>query len=249
MSIRDVCRNVAREKNARTVQRFASKTTHQSNVFLLRQYTDTYEDLHDATKQWFTAFSDISSNSIRSSLRWICAHKIHSETRWWTPFQYLFSAPYASALCVSGKSVFAVISNHEVKAAKVTNRAAGNNWWVRSLVCLVKYRSFRRKTAWRTVWSRRETCEARGTKWNFDVEMEFGTPVQLEPPRQEASQTPPPYLDRESEMRGQGVHTKAFRIRVFWSEVGRTPGCPACETPGLGKSHTRCVEGGLGQVA
>ena len=25
----------------------------------------------------------------------------------------------------------------------------------------------------------------------------------------------------------------------FWSEIGRTPGCPACETPGPGKSHTR----------
>ena len=41
------------------------------------------------------------------------------------------------------------------------------------------------------------------------------------------------------EMRGQGVHAKALRIRAFWSEIGRTPGCPACETPGTGKSHTR----------
>ena len=40
-------------------------------------------------------------------------------------------------------------------------------------------------------------------------------------------------------MRGQGVHAKALRIRAFWSEIGRTPGCPACETPGPGKSHTR----------
>ena len=40
-------------------------------------------------------------------------------------------------------------------------------------------------------------------------------------------------------MRGQGVHAKALKIRAFWSEIGRTPGCPACETPGPGKSHTR----------
>ena len=40
-------------------------------------------------------------------------------------------------------------------------------------------------------------------------------------------------------MRGQGVHAKVLRIRAFWSEIGRTPGCPACETPGPGKSHTR----------
>ena len=55
---------------------------------------------------------------------------------------------------------------------------------------------------------------------------------------------PPPQPDSDvPEMRGQGVHAKALRIRSFWSEIGRTPGCPACETPGPGKSHTReCKE-------
>ena len=41
------------------------------------------------------------------------------------------------------------------------------------------------------------------------------------------------------EFRGHGVHAKALRIRSFWSEIGRTPGYPACETPGPGKSHNR----------
>ena len=35
------------------------------------------------------------------------------------------------------------------------------------------------------------------------------------------------------------MHAKAPRIRAFWSEIGRTPGCVACETLGPGKSHTR----------
>ena len=34
MSIIDVCRKVARERNARTVLRFAPKTSHQSNGFV-----------------------------------------------------------------------------------------------------------------------------------------------------------------------------------------------------------------------
>ena len=34
MSIIDVCRKVARERNARTVLRFAPKTSHQSNGFI-----------------------------------------------------------------------------------------------------------------------------------------------------------------------------------------------------------------------
>ena len=38
-------------------------------------------------------------------------------------------------------------------------------------------------------------------------------------------------------MRAQGLHAKALRIRALWSEIGRTPGCRACETPGPGKSH------------
>ena len=50
---------------------------------------------------------------------------------------------------------------------------------------------------------------------------------------------PPAPEEHVPEMRGQGVHAKAPRIRAFWSEIGRTPGCPACETPGPGKSHTR----------
>ena len=35
------------------------------------------------------------------------------------------------------------------------------------------------------------------------------------------------------------MHAKALRIRAFWSENGRTPGCPACETHGPEKSQTR----------
>ena len=49
----------------------------------------------------------------------------------------------------------------------------------------------------------------------------------------------PPPEEHIPERRGQGVHAKALTIRAFWSEIGRTPACPACETPGPGKSHTR----------
>ena len=97
-----------------------------------------------------------------------------------------------------------------------------------------------------------KTIEARGTKWNFDVEMDSGTPgPTVEPRRDEGMPTAtapmeiptvpplaPPPEEYVPEMGGQGVHAKAIRIRAFWSEIGRTPGCPACETPGVG-NHTR----------
>ena len=86
MSIIDVCRKVARERNARTVLRFAPKTSHQSNGFveavhghiqgLARCYQTQIE-----TKHWHTAFSNFTCHSICSRLRWICALKIHSATR------------------------------------------------------------------------------------------------------------------------------------------------------------------------
>ena len=115
---------------------------------------------------------------------------------------------------------------------------------------LLKCRSVRRKPLGEQ-WSRRETVEARGTKWNFDVEMNsgiFGPPVTSRPDAEMPTATapmeiptvPPPTPPPEEhvpEMRGQEVHAKALRIRAFWSEIGRTPECPACETPVQG-SHT-----------
>ena len=84
-----------------------------------------------------------------------------------------------------GESVFAWIPDHEVRAAKLTNRWISGCWWGRDASSdehlvgtkhgLLKCRSVRRKPLGEQ-WSRRETIEARGTKWNFDVEMYFGIP-------------------------------------------------------------------------
>ena len=77
-----------------------------------------------------------------------------------------------------GESVFALIPDHEVRAAKLTNRWISGCWWgpdassdehlVGTKHGLLKCRSVRRKPPGEQ-WSRRETIWARGTKWNFDV--------------------------------------------------------------------------------
>ena len=54
--------------------------------------------------------------------------------------------------------------------------------------CLLICRSVRRKPLGEQ-WSRRETGEARGTKWHFDVEMDISVPAPLEPPSPEAIPT------------------------------------------------------------
>ena len=126
-----------------------------------------------------------------------------------------------------------------------------NTWWGGETWFPCR-RSVRRKPL-AEQWSRRETIEARGTKGNFDVDMDVGTPGPILEPRQDEGMptatalmdipaeppSAPPPEEQVPELRGQGVHAKALRIRAFWSEIGRTPGCPACETPGPRKSHTR----------
>ena len=82
-----------------------------------------------------------------------------------------------------GESVFALIPDHEVRAAKLTNRWISGCWWGRDASSdehlvgtkhgLFKCRSVRRKPLGEQ-WSRRETVKACGTKWNFDVETDSG---------------------------------------------------------------------------
>ena len=98
-----------------------------------------------------------------------------------------------------GESVFALIPDHEVRAAKLTNRWISGCWWRRDASSdehlvgtkhgLLECRSVRRKPP-AEQWSRRETIEARGTKWNFDVVMDSGIPrPTLEPRRDEGIPT------------------------------------------------------------
>ena len=68
---------------------------------LLKQNTDTYKDLHDDT---------LSAT--------------HAIPRF-------VGTPHASALCVLGESIFAVILDHEVRAAKLTNRLISGCQWRR----------------------------------------------------------------------------------------------------------------------
>ena len=82
-----------------------------------------------------------------------------------------------------GESVFALIPDHAVRAAKLTNRWISGCWWGRDASSdehlvgtkhvLLKCGSVRRERPGEQ-WSRRETIEARGTQWNFDVEMDSG---------------------------------------------------------------------------
>ena len=86
MSIIDVCRKVARERNARTVLRFAPKSGHQSNGFVeavhghIQGLARCYQtQIETNTGIQLSAISP--AIPFANSLRWICSLKIHSATR------------------------------------------------------------------------------------------------------------------------------------------------------------------------
>ena len=86
MSIIDVCRKVARERNAVTVLRFAPKNKSSEQRVCrssARTYSGTRTMLPDTNRDehWQTACSNFTCHSTCSWLRWICALVIHSATR------------------------------------------------------------------------------------------------------------------------------------------------------------------------
>ena len=76
-SIIDVCRKVARERNARTILRFAPKTSHQSNGFV----EAVHGHIQRLARCHQTQIETNSAIQLCDSLRWICSLKIHSATR------------------------------------------------------------------------------------------------------------------------------------------------------------------------
>ena len=186
MSIIDVCRKVAHERNARTVIRFATKTSRQSSGFVeavhghIQGLARCYQtQIETNTGVQLLAISRAISFAIRYTGFVITRFTVRPDGR--TPFRYLLGTPYVSLLCMFGESAFPLIPDFEVRAAKLTNRWISGSWWRRDASShehlvgtkhgLLKCRSVRRKPP-REQWSRSETIEAGGTKWDFDVEMD-----------------------------------------------------------------------------
>ena len=175
MSIVDVCRKVARERNARTVLRFAPKTSHQSNGFVeavhghIQGLARCYQtQIKTNTGIQLSAISPAIPFAIRYAGPAPSRFTVRPDGR--TTFQHLLGTPYVSPLCMFVESVFALIPDHEVRAAKLTNRWISGCWWGRDASSdehlvgtkhgLLMCRSFRRKPPGEQ-WSRRETVEAR----------------------------------------------------------------------------------------
>ena len=127
MCIIDVCRKVARERNARTMLRFAPKTSHQSNGFVeavhghIQGLARCYQtQIETNTGVQLSAISPAIPFAIRYAGFVLSRCTVRPDGI--TPFQY-------SLLCMFGASVFALIPDHEVRAVKLTNRWISGCWW------------------------------------------------------------------------------------------------------------------------
>ena len=155
---------------------------------LSKQYTDTYRDSHDATRHKLrrTPAYSIQQSHLPFHLQFVTLDLFSQESQCdptAEPHSTICSELHMYHFCACLVKVFALIPDHEVRAAKLTNRWISGCWWGRDassnehLVVtkhdLLKCRSVRRKPPGEQ-WSRCETIEARGTKWNCDVEMDSG---------------------------------------------------------------------------
>ena len=94
-----------------------------------------------------------------------------------TPFQYATGARYDSPLCEFGESIFGLIPDANVWAAKLSNRWVRGVWWGRDPASdehlvgtkfgVLKCRSLRRRPP-HEQWSQDDTREAKHAKWDFD---------------------------------------------------------------------------------
>ena len=128
MSTKTCVEKFARERNARTVLRFAPKTSHQSNGFVEAVHGHLQGLAHDATRHKLkrTLAYNFQQFHLPFHLQLVTLDLFSQDSQWdpttEPPFQYLLGTPYVSHLCMFGESVFALIPDHEVRAAKLTNR-------------------------------------------------------------------------------------------------------------------------------
>ena len=153
-----MCRKVARERNARTVLRFAPKTSHQSNGLGAWTHSGTRTMLPDTNRDehWHAVFIQFHLPShLRSVTLDLCSQDSQCDPTADSHSNICSQLHMCDLLCMFGESVFALIPDHEVRAAKLTNRLISGCSWRRdassdehlvgTTQTLLKCRSVRRK--------------------------------------------------------------------------------------------------------
>ena len=189
------------------------------------------------------AFSDISRNSIRSWSRWICAHKVHSETRRKNAIHFWLGAPWALALCVFGESVFASIPDHEVRAAKLTNRWISvrrtlGGYEIRFTLCVDQVAENRLENS-RAIVRQRHVARSGVlmVKWTWECLCRWY--------QQDSRHFRHDTTTKKSRCVEEVSTQKHLGSEHYGLNSAKILGCLSCETPCPGKSHSSRNLGGV----
>ena len=241
MSIIDACRKVARERNARTVLRFApkKKTSHQSNGFVEAVHGRIHGFARCCQTQIETN-TGIQLSAISFAIPFSIRHAGFVLSR----FTVRPTAERHSNICSELRmyhSVFALIPDHGVRAAKVTNRCISGCWWGRDassdehLVGRMKHGLLE----CRTVRRKRSRLEGRNGPLMWKRSLEYldhlWLHVQMKGCRQQRHRSRfPQYLHLHFRQRSKRLK---FEVKVCnRKHSGSEPsGQKAAETPGLGE--------------
>ena len=167
-------------RRARTVSRFAPKTSHQSNGFVeavhghMQGLARCYQtQIETNTGTQLSTLSPAIPFADRYAGFVLTRFDVRPDGS--TPLQYLLETPYVSPLCMFGESVFALIPDHEVRAAKLRNRWISGCWAGRDASSdehpvgakfgVLKCSSVRRKPPGEQ-WSRRQ--KNRGSRYELE---------------------------------------------------------------------------------
>ena len=128
------CAENLHNTKARTVFRFASKTSNQSNGFVeavhghIQGLAQCYQtQIETNTSIQLSGISPAIQFAVRYAGFVLSRFTVRPDGK--TPFQYLLGSPHVSPLCMFGESVFALIPDHDVRAAELTNRWISGCWW------------------------------------------------------------------------------------------------------------------------
>ena len=229
-------KSCTRTKRENSVKICAKNKSSEQRV-LSKQCTDTFRDSHDATRHTSrrTLAYSFQQFYLPFHLRFVTLDLCCQDSQCDPTAERHSNICSKLRMCITFVHVWWIgirVDPRSVKcgAAKLTNRWISGCWWGRDASSdehlvgtkhgLLMCRSVRRKPPGEQ-WSRRETIEARGTKWNFDVEMDSGLsgPTLASRPdegmptatAQEEIPTVPPPDSHVPEIRGQGVHAPGMR--------------------------------------
>ena len=238
----DVMRRVAAMRKSRMQLRRTPKGSSASNAFVERMH-QTLEAMVRTMKEVIESKCGVKLRSDGPLITWMIRHASWLVTRFSvgedgrTAFQRQHNVPYSGKVLAFGSKVEAKINDQEMKRSKFDTTFVTGVYLGRAIESdehcvgtkrgVVSVRTVRPYDA-DNIWNATVIGEMKGTPWNLDgSDGDNFAFVEVEPE----------FLPQK----GGDLTTQAQNLREFWTTMGKTAGCKACENPG-GRHHSNACK-------